>query len=280
MEFYADNSGLLLSIFWILGVIFAYYDRVITNHSISKRLFYFEGTEDNKFPQFKVIKDLIKEKEEFEMNNKKEKGRRLSTYDIKIEEINPRNGTLTNNFFAGETSTSFYPRKKENSEEKIDEKELIDYNSYNIIEMIKSFKIFCCKSKNDKIKINLMEQAKKIIFMKLDVVYYIRNMILFEKINEIYYSENKSILDFLSRPIIYIDEKKEEEKPRINRRFERRPTQIRILHYVDGDLYKTAYKLNYDDLNENITRLIVNDENSENKNKLINSLKERLKGVE
>ena len=42
MEFYADFSSLLLSIFWILGKFFAYYDRVKANHSISKKLFYFE----------------------------------------------------------------------------------------------------------------------------------------------------------------------------------------------------------------------------------------------
>ena len=41
MEFYADVSSLLLSIFWILGVIFAFYDRIKANHSISKKLFYF-----------------------------------------------------------------------------------------------------------------------------------------------------------------------------------------------------------------------------------------------
>ena len=42
MEFYADTSALLLSIFWILGIIFAYYDRIKANHSISQKLFYFE----------------------------------------------------------------------------------------------------------------------------------------------------------------------------------------------------------------------------------------------
>ena len=36
MEFYADASSLLSAIFSILGIIFAYYDRIKANHSISK----------------------------------------------------------------------------------------------------------------------------------------------------------------------------------------------------------------------------------------------------
>ena len=73
MEFYADSSGMLLSIFWILGVIFAFYDRIKANHSISKRLFYFEGVKGNKFDQLKLIKDLIIEKEKLEREKKEKK---------------------------------------------------------------------------------------------------------------------------------------------------------------------------------------------------------------
>ena len=113
MEFYADNSGLLLSIFWILGVIFAYYDRVITNHSISKRLFYFEGIKDNKFKEFKLIKNLIKEKEEFEKkHNKDGQGSHVSTYGVKVVEINTRDRILNNNFLPGETSEGFNPKSE------------------------------------------------------------------------------------------------------------------------------------------------------------------------
>ena len=284
MEFYADNSGLLLSIFWILGVIFAYYDRVVTNHSISKKLFYFEGIKDNQFKEFKLIKNLIKEKEEFEKkHNKDGQGSHVSTYGVKVVEINTRDRMLNNNFFPSDTSASFHPKNKEKSKGIIDEKDLIDYSSYNIFDMIKGFKIFCCKTKKTEIKANLLEQAKEIIFTKLDVIYYIRNMILFEKINEIYYSENKAILDFLSRPIIYIDETKGEQKPKkdkINKKLNRKNSKIRINLYVDGDLYRTEYILNYDGLNENITNLIYKEENIENKNKLINCLKTHLKGIE
>ena len=98
MEFYADKSGLLLSIFWILGVIFAYYDRVITNHSISKRLFYFEGVEENKFEQFKLMKDLIEEKEKLEKYNQNQQLEHVSTYNDKSREGNSRGEPSRSNF--------------------------------------------------------------------------------------------------------------------------------------------------------------------------------------
>ena len=83
--------------------------------------------------------------------------------------------------------------------------------------MIVSFKICFCQTKKFKNKLNLIKQANEMINDKLDIVFYIRSMILFELVNKIYL-ENKSILNFLSRPIIYIngDKLKEKTKNDIN----------------------------------------------------------------
>ena len=59
MEFYANNSSLLITIFKVLCFIFSFYDKLKANYSIIKRLFYLEGTENNKFGELKKIKDLI-----------------------------------------------------------------------------------------------------------------------------------------------------------------------------------------------------------------------------
>ena len=72
MEFYADTSALLLSLFWILGVLFAYYDKIVTDHSISKKLFYFEGIKGNKFDQFKIFKELLDSKEQLESSQQQQ----------------------------------------------------------------------------------------------------------------------------------------------------------------------------------------------------------------
>ena len=72
----------------------------------------------------------------------------------------------------------------------------------------------CCKNKeisHFESKINLFNKAKNIIDDKLDIIYYIRKMILFEIINNIQL-ENKNIINFLSRPIIYLNDVKEKKR--------------------------------------------------------------------
>ena len=65
-----------------------------------------------------------------------------------------------------------------NSERKKDEI-VIDYSNYNILEIIASHDIFC-KTEKFKNKLNLIEQAENIIDEKLDIIYYLKNMLMFE----------------------------------------------------------------------------------------------------
>ena len=296
MEFYADKSGLLLSIFWILGLIFAYYDRVITNHSISKRLFYFEGVKENKFEQFKLMKDLIVEKEKLEKYNQNKEINHISSFTKNATESNSKGEPTRSNFTRRNTTSRLKDltdlKKKKN-------KDLIDYSSYNIWEMLVSFKICFCQTKKFKNKLNLIKQANEMINDKLDIVFYIRSMILFELVNKIYL-QNKSILNFLSRPIIYINGDKEKETTRNNindtkteesleieitnkKKFEDKKIDekkdINIMEYFEGDLYKTAYKLEYSVLNEKITNLVLHPGKTNFQKKLISILKNHLKGV-
>ena len=293
-EFYADNSGALLSLYWILGVIFAYYDRIITNHSISKRLFYFEGVKDNNFHQFKIFKSLIESKEKLENNNQIQNPNQITTYARNDSDTNSRVNPLRNNFFRRNTNSSL---KNPVEEKKYEDKDFINYSSYNIFEMTASLKICFCQTKKLKSKINLIEQAKEMINDKLDVVFYIRNMILFELINKIYL-ENKDILNFLSRPIIYINGNKEKDQEKTEKELNDTRTNesidiydeieekkvdekkdIDILQYFEGELYKTAYKLNTDILSEKIVNLILHPEKTKTQKKLIKILKTHLKGV-
>jgi hypothetical protein len=212
MEFYADTSALLLSIFWILGVILAYYDRMKTNHEISKSLFYFEGTKGIKFEKNKEIKfkDLETIKELIESKEKLEKERLVGKTQEK-ENLQDDNKIIAFELNAKEnenTNTNDKINQKVNNYIRRNTKAELDYSSYNIFEMIENLKIFFCKSKKFKKKMNLIEQANNLINDKLDVKFYIRNMILFELINQIYL-ENKTILKFLSKPIIYYKDNKE-----------------------------------------------------------------------
>ena len=308
MEFYADTSALFLSVFWILGIIFAYYDRIITNHSISRRLFYFEGIKENKFDQFKIIKELIiskekleKEKLENEMKNSQQKNK-ICTYALDNTNVisNSNDNALSNNLNRRNSNSLFKiesPEIKEtntNTDKRI-KKNLIDYSSYNILEIIGSFKIFFCTSKKFKRKINLFRQADSLIKDKLDAIFYIKNMILFELINNIYL-DNKDILQFLSRPIIYFENNNKKEKSEFGNKNDIANASLEIYEeieekkideknkldieqYFEGELYKNAYKLNSNILSEKIVNLILHPDKTKTQKKLIYYLKKHLKGV-
>ena len=308
MEFYADTSALFLSVFWILGIIFAYYDRIITNHSISRRLFYFEGIKENKFEQFKIIKELIiskekleKEKLENEIKNSQKKNK-ICTYALDNTNVisNSNDNALSNNLNRRNSNSLFKiesPEIKETNTntDKRNKKNLIDYSSYNILEIIGSFKIFFCTSKKFKRKINLFRQADSLIKDKLDAIFYIKNMILFELINNIYL-DNKDILQFLSRPIIYFENNNKKEKSEFGNKNDIANASLEIYEeieekkidekkkldieqYFEGELYKNAYKLNSNILSEKIVNLILHPDKTKNQKKLIYYLKKHLKGV-
>jgi hypothetical protein len=289
MEFYADTSALLLSIFWILGVIFAYYDRIKANHSISKKLFYFEGITDNKFQKFKELKEILNSDEESEKNNKKEEIQSPNSVHLYLpNNDHSNNNAILNNGLQNGTKMEINSDKIKKEEDK----NLIDYSSYNIFEMIWSFKLCCCKTKNFKNKVNIFKQARIMIDRKLDIVFYIRNMILFEYINKISLN-NKSIINFLSRPIIYINGDKKEKNPdfsfndivtekssEINEGENKEKTNKKLKRgnsqYIKDELYKSAYRLNSDKLVNKITRLVDKVPKTKEEEKIIECLKDQL----
>ena len=55
--------------------------------------------------------------------------------------------------------------------------------------------------------------------------------------------------------------------------------EIDFNQYFEGELYKTAYKLDTNVLNEQITNLILKPDKTPNQKKLIKLLKGHLKGV-
>ena len=289
MEFYADTSALLLSIFWILGVIFAYYDRIKANHSISKKLFYFEGITDNKFQKFKELKEILNSDEESEKNNKKEEIQSPNSVHLYLpNNDHSNNNAILNNGLQNGTKMEINSDKIKKEEDK----NLIDYSSYNIFEMIWSFKLCCCKTKNFKNKVNIFKQARIMIDRKLDIVFYIRNMILFEYINKISLN-NKSIINFLSRPIIYINGDKKEKNPEfsfndiiteksseINEGENKEKTNKKLKRgnsqYIKDELYKSAYRLDSDKLVNKITRLVDKVPKTKEEEKIIECLKDQL----
>ena len=94
-----------------------------------------------------------------------------------------------------------------------DQIEKISYD-FNIIEVFGACFCNCCQSKRLQIKNNLNEKANSILNSKLDIVLFVRNMLLIDIINEIFFGDNeKDIVNFLSRPIISLKGKKKNDQP-------------------------------------------------------------------
>ena len=304
LEFYAEKSSLWLSLYWFLGFLFSLYDRENASHSISKKLFYFEGIKDNKFNKFKElkeIKELINKIEESQKNEPNDK--------VHVSPYTTRNSatskTLNNNFTRKNSKASLSTDLEKIQKEQNKIENLVNYENYNLLEMIGSQKLFFCKSKSFESKVNLFNQAKNIIDDKLDVIYYIRKMILFEIINEIQL-ENKNIINFLSRPIIYLNgpkniKKKHKnelndkatnfsieiqdigeiddiEQKKIEEKMNMDPIQI-LKEYVEDETYRTAYKLNPVILTKKIGKLLQKQDKTDTETKLISYLKKQLKGI-
>ena len=135
----------------------------------------------------------------FKYNNMKSKNKNNYNYkyhNYDSDEINESNM---------ETS-----KDEENIGEKVD-LENIEYD-FNICDVLGSTIFKCCQSSELKVKYDLNVKANSILYSKLDVGLYVRNMILFDIINETFIGlGSRDIVNFLSRPIISLNTKETNE---------------------------------------------------------------------
>ena len=151
------------------------------NHTLNKRYIDSEGNSKNNQLSYKN-NDII---ENFSDTNK------FSLNPLKISDsMNIQKDELILPFSSSRNNNIFNEKKIE--------------NSFNIFEIIAiEFFSRCLICKDVHIKNQLNENANKIIYKKLDIITYIRNMILFDIINEILLdNKKKDIINFLCRPVI------------------------------------------------------------------------------
>ena len=133
-------------------------------------------------------------------------------------------------------------------------------NSFNVFEIIITQFFKCCICHDIKIKKIVNENANEIINQKLDIITYIRNMILFDIINRtILDDDRKEIINFLCRPIITVNNNEKNEF---------------------DIFYKNYKKQNFEKLSNNIKGLLQNPEKLEKEQKLLYFCKEHLKKFE
>ena len=85
-------------------------------------------------------------------------------------------------------------------------------NDFNIFEIIITQIFKCCMTKSMRLKNDANEKANELLFRKMDINVYMRNMILFDVLNQTMIDDNKKpILNFLSRPVISVNKKNKRE---------------------------------------------------------------------
>ena len=130
-------------------------------------------------------------------------------------------------------------------------------NTFNVFEIMitQIFKCFMCKKLSIKNEVN--ENANKIIYKKLDIITYIRNMLLFDIINQTILSDDKKdIINFLCRPLISVNKEQKNE-------FE--------------EFYKSYDETDFDKFENDIKNLVNKSTKVEKENKLVSLSKEHLK---
>ena len=289
MDFYDETTAIFWTLYYFAILIIPSYDRKKAIHSISKKLFFFEGTKYINTEKMRKIKDILKSNEVVSRNIE------IKTKEDEIDENiiytrNPKTMDVINK------EPNKRSKNNNNSERKKDEI-VIDYSNYNILEIIASHDIFC-KTEKFKNKLNLIEQAENIIDEKLDIIYYLKNMLMFELINKIHL-ENDEIVNFLSRPIIYYSspEKKSESnlddnslKISINTINQNENGELQENNEEKKDkenskinqseLYKSSYNLKTTILSKNIKELIQNEHRTPSESKIVDLLEKHLEYIE
>ena len=168
LEFYADNSSLLISLFVFINFVISLYNTFKSNLSISSRLFFNEEKQNHN-----KIKLLIR-------------GKKYKDNSNIHNEINGNDNCC------------------ETKDEIIDQEEKQDPMENQKLEKKWSFSSIyycCCKEKRKWYK-----QARKILDSRLDIFYYIRKMILLEFIIGDYFdNKNQNEINHKSRIFKCID---------------------------------------------------------------------------
>ena len=94
-------------------------------------------------------------------------------------------------------------KEKKKESKNIKNKKKPDKFSFNVLEIIISLIFSNCLNGHLKLKNNLSDKANVFLYNKLDIILFIRNMILLDIINNIVLDDKeKDIVNFISRPII------------------------------------------------------------------------------
>ena len=220
-EFYADASSLLIALYDFISVTLSIISNFYAEQAVIRKLFLFKEM-DNKYFHFSKKSEKIHElvsltNEVINIDLPESTRKRL---------MRSKSFLYTRNNYKNSRNFSIISMKntetidKEDQENKIrDEiknnllKQKTIKFSFNIFEVIISLLFPYCLRGNLKLKIDVSEKANNLLNQKLNVILYVRNMILLDILNHTIIDDKKrDILNFLSRPIIASNKNKYEKQ--------------------------------------------------------------------
>jgi len=220
-EFYADASSLLIALYDFISVTLSIISNFYAEQAVIRKLFLFKEM-DNKYFHFSKKSEIIHElvsltNEVINIDLPESTRKRL---------MRSKSFLYTRNNYKNSRNFSIISMKntetidKEDQENKIrDEiknnllKQKTIKFSFNIFEVIISLLFPYCLRGNLKLKIDVSEKANNLLNQKLNVILYVRNMILLDILNHTIIDDKKrDILNFLSRPIIASNKNKYEKQ--------------------------------------------------------------------
>ena len=208
----------------------------------------------------------IKRRNKTNIKNSKSSNLNIKSNKEKEEIKNQRNPSR-NDLISGDriilesnlvVTRNIFPKHTEKTNEIEEPKNGKIKYSYNIFEIIVSSFLCCFMTKNLKLKKNITKKANIILYNKLDIVLFVRNMILLDIMNDtlLNYNKRKGIIKFLSRPIVSVNKNEENEL---------------------NDFYKQYNENDFDNFYNETSELILKSKRIEMEKKLISLSNYQLK---
>ena len=234
-EFYSDTFSFWVALFYILDFfIFNSYNNFRANYSIQQKLFFFKNVKNDHFNIYDYqlkIQELIKKTENSSNKvNNNLNNNILSSPNI----IQNKNGLKNINVLSNQNKNqnknqNSYsnlkipvnqnkpPIERLNTETSLNQKEKLIKYSFNVFGILiirisrkylkyyECFKCLCCKKL--KFKAILFSKASNIIYSKLDIIFYLKNMMYLDKHQTLINNDKREIYKFISMPIISTNER-------------------------------------------------------------------------
>ena len=271
-EFVANVTELIEQILLIFIAVFGFLDTFYAYHAVISDLFVFKGNENENTKLFiKNIKKIqknneINEKDKISDNKNNSLNKNNNSINKNNNSINKNNSNIEMeklNINESENNKNLIPKKENQTETKLpstnNNKNVEFINkaelNYNVFEIYFMSIFSCCLCKNLKKKKEIYDKSTEILFTKMDIIEYLKNMQILNVLNKLILSkEERNILKFLSKPSINVNEDENDEN---NNNFD-----CIFTSNLNENEIKEFWK-NYDDL-----------KNKNNKNDIQNRLSE------